>query len=101
MATQAVWKPDRAEAQFLGELLNIDADLAQVARGMLAGGQRLQQVADAFKAAMEVVAVVRGAQARTTAAEPFPQSQRRDGKEPCGECRLPKGETCDICGAAA
>lgn len=34
-------------------------------------------------------------------ADPFPQPQRRDGKEPCGECRLPVGETCDICGATA
>lgn len=31
--------------------------------------------------------------------EGFPQPLRRDGKEPCGECRLQKGETCDICGA--
>jgi hypothetical protein len=31
--------------------------------------------------------------------EQFPQPQRRDGKEPCGECRLRSGETCDICGA--
>lgn len=23
----------------------------------------------------------------------------RAGKEPCGECHLPEGETCDICGA--
>lgn len=23
----------------------------------------------------------------------------RKGKEPCGECHLPDGETCDICGA--
>jgi len=33
--------------------------------------------------------------------DPFPQAQRCDGKEPCGECRLPVGETCDICGAVA
>lgn len=33
--------------------------------------------------------------------EPFPHPRRRDGKEPCGECRLPAGETCDICGASA
>lgn len=33
--------------------------------------------------------------------EPFPQPRRRDGQEPCGECRLPAGETCDICGASA
>lgn len=36
-----------------------------------------------------------------SASEGFPQPQRRDGKEPCGECRLPVGETCDICGASA
>jgi hypothetical protein len=29
----------------------------------------------------------------------FPQPQRRDGKEPCGECHLQVGEVCDICGA--
>lgn len=23
----------------------------------------------------------------------------RKGKPPCGECHLPRGETCDICGA--
>lgn len=31
----------------------------------------------------------------------FPQPSRKDGGEPCGECRLPAGETCDICGAVA
>lgn len=29
----------------------------------------------------------------------FPQPSRQDGKQPCGECRLRQGETCDICGA--
>lgn len=31
--------------------------------------------------------------------EPFPQPSRKDGGEPCGECRIQPGETCDICGA--
>lgn len=31
----------------------------------------------------------------------FPKPSRRDGKEPCGECCLRLGETCDICGAKA
>lgn len=31
----------------------------------------------------------------------FPRPGRKDGGEPCGECRLPAGETCDICGAVA
>lgn len=31
----------------------------------------------------------------------FSDRQRRDGKPPCGECRLQSGETCDICGAVA
>jgi hypothetical protein len=30
---------------------------------------------------------------------PFPQPRRKDGGEPCGECRIHTGETCDICGA--
>jgi hypothetical protein len=29
----------------------------------------------------------------------LPKPQRRDGKEPCGECHLQVGEVCDICGA--
>lgn len=31
--------------------------------------------------------------------EGFPKPGRRDGQEPCGECHLQAGETCDICGA--
>ncbi len=30
---------------------------------------------------------------------PLPQPQRNDGGEPCGECRMQPGETCNICGA--
>ena len=33
-------------------------------------------------------------------AEPFPQPKRKDGGEPCGECHIRPGETCDICGAS-
>jgi len=29
----------------------------------------------------------------------FPKPQRRDGKEPCGECHIGPDEVCDICGA--
>lgn len=29
----------------------------------------------------------------------FPKPRRNDGGEPCGECNLKEGETCDICGA--
>ena len=29
----------------------------------------------------------------------FPRPRRNDGGEPCGECRLKPGETCDVCGA--
>ena len=31
--------------------------------------------------------------------EQFPQPQRKDGGEPCGECHIHPGETCDVCGA--
>lgn len=34
-------------------------------------------------------------------AVPFPKPGRKEGGEPCGECRLQAGETCDICGAVA
>ena len=29
----------------------------------------------------------------------FPKPERKDGREPCGECHLRAGEACDICGA--
>ena len=32
--------------------------------------------------------------------EPFPAPQRNDGGQPCGECHIQPGETCDICGAS-
>lgn len=35
----------------------------------------------------------------TSTEEPFPQPQQNLGGEPCGECHLQSGETCDICGA--
>jgi hypothetical protein len=31
--------------------------------------------------------------------ETLPQPARKDGGEPCGECHIQPGETCDICGA--
>ncbi|GAA5662619.1 hypothetical protein Brsp07_01089 [Brucella sp. NBRC 14130] len=34
-------------------------------------------------------------------ADAFPQPSRKVGGDPCGECRLQPGETCDICGANA
>lgn len=35
------------------------------------------------------------------APDPFPQPIRKDGGDPCGECHIQPGETCDICGAKA
>jgi len=34
-------------------------------------------------------------------ADKFPQPQRKVGGEPCGECHIQPGETCDICGAVS
>ena len=33
--------------------------------------------------------------------EQFPQPSKKTGGDPCGECHLQAGETCDICGAIA
>lgn len=33
--------------------------------------------------------------------KPLFEIARKEGEEPCGECHLQPGETCDICGAAA
>lgn len=41
------------------------------------------------------------APAHVAAVEEFPQPSRKDGGEPCGECHIQPGETCDICGATA
>ncbi len=35
----------------------------------------------------------------TQTTEPFPQPRPNPGGEPCGECHVRPGETCDICGA--
>jgi hypothetical protein len=43
--------------------------------------------------------VVRRGPDSRPADETFPQPERKDGGEPCGECHLQPGETCDICGA--
>lgn len=53
------WKPDRAEAQFLGELLALDAKLAEIARGMLEKGNSLASVVDCFKSASKIAAMMR------------------------------------------
>jgi hypothetical protein len=59
MATQPNWKPDAAEAQFLGQLLAIDSGLADIARGQLAKGIPLREVVAAFKAATDIARFVR------------------------------------------
>jgi hypothetical protein len=53
-------------------------------------GYRLTDAAREMFAAQEAPA---------TREEPFPRPQRKDGGEPCAECHLKPGETCDICGA--
>jgi hypothetical protein len=35
-----------------------------------------------------------------SAAPAFPKPQWNPDRDPCGECHLPLGETCDICGAS-
>ncbi|QFG38330.1 hypothetical protein BDE18_0382 [Paracoccus pantotrophus] len=54
---------------------------------------------DALKISPEYQALFDEVKQRAQPEEDFPQPSRKDGREPCGECRLPAGETCDICGA--
>jgi hypothetical protein len=54
------WKPDAAEAQFLGQLLGIDSGLAEIARGQLVKGIPLREVVASFKAASDIARLVRG-----------------------------------------
>jgi hypothetical protein len=36
-----------------------------------------------------------------TTSDDFPKPRQNPGGEPCGECHLKPGETCDICGAVS
>lgn len=56
---------------------------------------------DALKISPEYQALFDEVKQRAQPEEDFPQPSRKDGGEPCGECRLPAGETCDICGAVS
>ena len=55
---RAPWKPDRSEAQFLGEVLNISPELAKIARDMLAKGTSLASTIDCFKQASSLAALI-------------------------------------------
>ncbi len=57
------YKPTPAEAQFIGELLAIDAGLAKIALDQLEAGRSLDNVVGTYKDAMKIAALVRGAQA--------------------------------------
>ena len=39
--------------------------------------------------------------ASKTTRDGFPKPRQNPGGEPCGECHLKSGETCDICGAVS
>lgn len=56
----APWKPSRDEAQFIGEVMAIDAGLAQHVTDLLRKGQSLTTVQDTLKDAMRIVAMARG-----------------------------------------
>lgn len=54
------WKPSRDEAQFIGEVMAIDAGLAQHVTEMLRKGISLTSVQGTLKDAMRIVALARG-----------------------------------------
>lgn len=55
---------------------------------------------DAIQATAMVRNMIEGMPASADESE-FPKPDRNGaGKEPCGECHIQPGETCDICGAA-
>jgi hypothetical protein len=54
----SAWRPTTDEATFLGQLLVLDAGLADIARGMLERGIPLREVVAAFKAATDIARMV-------------------------------------------
>lgn len=54
------WKPAPAEAQFIGEVMAIDASLAQHVMDLLRKGQPLTSVQATLKDAYRIVAMARG-----------------------------------------
>lgn len=53
------WKPSRDEAQFIGEVMAIDAGLAGHVTDLLRKGQSLGSVQDTIKQAMRIVQAIR------------------------------------------
>lgn len=54
------WKPTRDEAQFIGEVMAIDAGLAGHITDLLREGKSLTSVRGTLKDAMQIVAMTRG-----------------------------------------
>lgn len=54
------WKPSRDEAQFIGEVMAIDAGLAGHVTDLLRKGHSLRSVQGTLKDAMRIVAMARG-----------------------------------------
>jgi hypothetical protein len=54
------YKPTPAEAQFLGELVVVDSELAKVALKQFKDGWSLDSVVSSFKDAMKISAILRG-----------------------------------------
>lgn len=102
--------------RFATENLALAADKARlevVLRPFADAADRLHENTTDDRFADTALATIRVGQLRATRAalsgasipasqqEAFPQPERnRAGKEPCGECRIQPGETCDICGAS-
>jgi hypothetical protein len=54
------WKPTRDEAQFIGEVMAIDAGLAQHVTDLLRKGNSLTSVRGTLSDAMRIVSIARG-----------------------------------------
>ncbi len=69
------WKPTRDEAQFIGEVMAIDAGLAQHVTDLLRKGHSLISVQGTLKDALRIVAMARG---EPSPANPGPSTSIED-----------------------
>lgn len=75
-------------------------DAARIADGFTCGACGMDGKAGKAIRALKTTAATDKPGREGEGLEPFPQPRWKPGEEPCGECHIQPGETCDICGAS-
>jgi hypothetical protein len=71
-----------------------ELDMGEILDGLV--NDRLRELATPIS---QLAALLTRKTKTDNAPDDFPKPTHQEGREPCGECHLPEGERCDICGA--